>query len=138
MQNQSASDHVQLQDQLQNEVERLLIEVREWRIPLVQFVRALTAHNLFILSTTEVKEDGTGLLPLLFDRNDVPLAAVFTSPQRATMHAESAPFLLQMNGLELLSRIPQGYGLVINRGHPVELELMPQGIENIIRDVSKT
>jgi hypothetical protein len=118
-----------------NDLERLLLDSRAGRATVEGLLRALVAADLYVPSATEIKEDGSGFAPLLFDNlNGNPLAAVFTDPERAKAHASRAKYLLQINGRELFRRLPAGYGIVINPGHRLGMEIQPYGVEAIVRD----
>lgn len=118
-----------------NDLERLLLDSRAGRAPVENLLRALVAADLYVSSATEIREDGTGFAPLLFNnQTGDPLAAVFTDPERARAHADRAKYLLQINGRELLRRLPAGHGIVINPGHAVGMEIHPYGVEAIVRD----
>jgi hypothetical protein len=60
--------------------------------------------------------DGSGMTPLLFDKNGVQMLGVFTSLARVELFKDKTPYCLSMKGSELLARIPSGYGLVVNPG----------------------
>ncbi len=119
-----------------NGLEQLLLDARAGRVPIGDLLRAFVTADLYVPSTTEVREDGSGFAPLVFDSAETgaPLTAVFTEPSRATAHAERAKYLLQVNGRELFRRLPPGYGVVINPGHNVGMEIQPYGVEAIVRD----
>lgn len=118
----------------ENEVERLLLQAKAGTAPVEEFLRKLAMATLFVSSTREVTEDGNGFMPLLFERDGVPLAAVFTAPSRAIPYSDKARYGLSMNGLEVFKRMPAGYGVVINPGHTATSEITPDGLKNIIRD----
>ena len=72
--------------------------------------------DLSVPSGSEVMPDGSGLAPLLFEKNGIQMLGVFTSLSRVKMFKDKTPYCLSMNGSDLLSRMPSGYGLVINPG----------------------
>ncbi|HEX5709179.1 MAG TPA: SseB family protein [Pyrinomonadaceae bacterium] len=119
-----------------NDVEKLLLDARDGRAPLADMLGALVSADLYVPSTGEVMQDGSGFTPLLFDSAETgaTLTAVFTDPARAAAQAGRAKYLLQVNGRELLRRLPPGYGIVINPGHDVGMEIQPYGVEAIVRD----
>lgn len=118
-----------------NDLERLILDSRAGRAPVENLLRALVAADLYVSSATEIKDDGSGFTPLLFDNQAGNLlTAVFTDPSRATAHAGRAKYLLRLKGRDLFRRLPAGYGLVINPGHPVGMEIQPFGVEAIVRD----
>ncbi|MBA3440007.1 MAG: SseB family protein [Pyrinomonadaceae bacterium] len=102
---------------------------------LKDFLRELIDGDLYILSASDVNKDSSGFKPLIFDRQGVPMAAVFTIPERASMYAEVAPYMIQMNGRKMFDWMPPGYGIVINPGHQLGMEILPHGVKEIIRDL---
>lgn len=117
-------------------LEQAILAAREGRSPLEHCLRQLLASELFMLSTSDVGPGGAGFVPLLFDHGGVPLAAVYTSIERARLHQHAARTALRMRGGEIFARTPDGYGIVVNPGHPVGLEIPPQGVKDIVRDLS--
>ena len=120
----------------QNALENALLAVRDGRAPIEYCLRQLLASELFMLSTAEVGPDGAGFMPLLFDRDGVPLAAVYTTIERARAHQDMARMALRMRGGEIFARTPAGYGIVVNPGHQIGLEIPPAGVKEIVRDLS--
>jgi len=118
----------------ENPLEKSISDAKRGLISTQQLLRLLTSSELFILSTSEVQADGRGFVPLLFDRNGTPMAAAFSSKDRANAYGSRAKFLVAMKGYELLRRVPPGYGVVLNPNTSYVLELTPDGIRNIIRD----
>lgn len=119
-----------------NALERELLDAQAGKIPLEDFLCKLIGGDLYILSVSEVNKDSSGFRPLLFDRQGVPMAAVFTIPDRASMYANVAPYIIQMNGRKMFDWIAPGYGIVINPGHQIGLEILPHGVKEIVRDLS--
>lgn len=123
------------QDEPQNSLERRLSSAKAGKIPVDEFLRQVLSSELFITSTREIKEDGSGFAPLLYDRNGVPMTAVFTSFSRAASKAEIAKYVLQINGRELFDRLPSGYGIVLNPGFTIGMEILPHGVKEIVWDL---
>ena len=118
----------------QNELERFLIKTKAGELPLKELLRQLTASDLFVPSVQEVAQDGSGFVPLLFERDRVPLAAAFTAISRVSAYGERAKYCVKMNGAEFLKRVPKGYGVAINPGFSATFEISPPGINDILRD----
>jgi hypothetical protein len=92
--------------------------------------------ELAIPSAADVLEDGSGFQPLLFKKEAVQMLACFTDRSRIGEYAEIAPYCLTMKGRELLERIPQGFGVVVNPGWSVGFDISPEGIERVLRDLA--
>lgn len=116
-----------------NALEHVLVEAQSGRKSMDEFLRVLVSSHLFIASVEEIQPGVPGLSPLLFDRNGVPMAAVFTDSSRATVFAGRVKSLVRKNACDLLRHIPDGYGVVINPGFDVGLELLPDGIRGFLK-----
>lgn len=90
--------------------------------------------TLFIPSATEVLNDGSGLQPLFFPKPGTQMLACFSEKEYAKSFGQIAPFGLTMTGGSLLTRIPKGYGVVLNPGLQVGFEISPQGVTDILND----
>lgn len=102
---------------------------------MTTFLQRLIHSDLALPSATEVKEDGTGFNPILYEKQGTKMVAAFTDKARIGELIHIAEYCLMMNGLQVLRRIPLGYGLVINPGLEIGLELSPNGIMQIIKDM---
>lgn len=61
------------------------------------------------------------------------MAAVFTEKSRASLYKGKVKGLAGKLGKRLLLDTPQGYGLVINPGFDVGLEILPEGIDGLLK-----
>ncbi|KQZ34578.1 hypothetical protein ASD92_09885 [Massilia sp. Root1485] len=111
-----------------------MLAAQEKRIPVEEFIRQLVASNIALPSAVEVQENGSGFQPIIFDKLGTKMLAIFTDKARVTQLEHIAKYCLVMNALEMLRRIPSGYGIVINPGLNVGLELSPDGIAEIVKD----
>lgn len=118
-----------------NELEASLLSAKNQEIPVPTFLRQLTQSDLALPSATEVKDDGTGFSPIIYDKQGTKMLGVFTDKTRIGELNHIAQYCLTMNGLQVLRRIPSGYGLVINPGLEVGLDLSPDGILRIVKDM---
>ena len=115
----------------QNQLEQFLIKARAGQMPVKELVRQLITSELFVPSVNEVREDGSGFLPLLFDRDGVSLAAAFTAIVHVNSYRDRAKYLVRMRGGEFLKRVPPGYGVTINPGYEATFEISPPGIKEV-------
>jgi SseB protein N-terminal domain len=102
--------------------------------PLNEFLKEFVQDNIFILSSSSVENDGSGINPLLFNREEVIMVAAFTSLSRTKIFTNPDVYCLEIKAGDFLERIPEGYGLVLNPGLDVGLEVPPLGVKNIQRD----
>ena len=95
---------------------------------------AFVASDVVLLTGSLVTPDGSGFDPLLFDKQGVLHVAVFTDPARVGFHAEQAPHQIRWLMLDVLRRVPGGYGVVINPGTTLGFEISPAGVGEILKD----
>lgn len=117
----------------ENDLENLLIKVQERQVEFGDFIKYFLEADLFVPSGTEVMPDGSGMAPLLFEKNGVQMLGVFTAISRVKLFKDMTPYCLSMKGRELLARMPSGCGLVVNPGFDKGFELPPSGLKEILR-----
>src|SRR5262245_5334407 len=88
-----------------NLLEVALLDAQAGRRPRRDLLREFLRSAVAVLSTTEVLVDGSGITPLVLDKQGTPMVAVFTSLERAKHLTERAPFSLVILGKELLLRV---------------------------------
>lgn len=118
-----------------NDFETSLLGASENALSIELFVRMLVNSDLALPCAKEVQRDGSGFEPILFDKHGTSMISAFSDKSRISQLAHIARYCLVMNGLEVLRRIPSGYGLVINPGLDVGFEISPEGIAQIIKDM---
>lgn len=118
----------------QNPLETLLKSAMDGQVPLKAFMQAFMASEVVLLTGSLVTADGSGFDPLLFAINDVVHVAVFTDAARVGDYPKEAPHIIRMRMLEVLKRVPGGYGVVVNPGTSLGLELSWPGIQEILKD----
>ena len=119
-----------------NELERALIQARTAALPLKAFFGLLLSSNLAVPSITSVNADGTGLAPVVYEREGISRVGVFTDKERAEVVKDHAGYVLVTSGYDFLRRIPKGYGLVVNPGYAVGFEMTPDGMAGMLQDLS--
>jgi hypothetical protein len=117
-----------------NYFEVLLQEANSGRVPIQELLGVLVETSLALASASEILDDGSGFRPLLFPKDRVQMLACFSDKARIGTFVSLAPYCLMMNGRDILSRVPPGFGLVLNPGESVGLEISYDGIRNIISD----
>ena len=117
-----------------NPLETLLKSAMDGQVPLKAFMQAFMASDVVLLTGSLVTADGSGFDPLLFAINGVMHVAVFTDEARIGDYPQEAPHIIRMRMIEVLKRVPGGYGVVVNPGTSLGLELSWQGIQEILKD----
>lgn len=117
----------------ENELENLLVKVQEKKMEFRKFVETFLEAYLSVPSGSEVMLDGSGMRPLLFEKNSVQMLSVFTSLSRVKLFKDKTPYCLSIKGRELLAVMPSGYGLVVNPGFDKGFELPPSGLKDILK-----
>lgn len=120
-----------------NALEKGIQDARERRLGTRDLMRLLLASNLAVPSSTPVHADGTGFAPLVFEDAGMPLLVCFSELPRLREYAEVAPHYLRMTGAELLRRMPQGMGLVVNPGSGIGFDLPPDGVAKVLQDLDQ-
>lgn len=117
-----------------NELENDLVQLMNGQRTINEFLNSLMDADVHVLSATEVRQDGTGLRPLLFDRDLGTLLAVFTSRDRVAAFSHRFPYCLMLTGRQFFGWIPHGLGVVLNPSSTAGFELPPDGVQSIRRD----
>jgi hypothetical protein len=117
-----------------NALESSLVSAMQGALSLREFLRVLLHSRVVFPSTTEVMPDGSGMSPLIFDKEGEQMLAVFTSFERAQRFSDSVKFCLEMDGHQFVCRLPAGYGVVLNPGWTAGCEIPPSGVVDLARD----
>jgi len=118
----------------QTPIESLLKTAMDGQLPIGLFMKAFVASEVVLLTGSLVTPDGSGFDPLLFDKQGVLHVSVFTDMSRVGFHSQQAPHTIRMLMLDVLKRVPGGYGVVINPGTPLGFEISPSGVGEILKD----
>ncbi len=119
---------------LHTPIETLLKAAMDGAVPIRTFMEAFVASEVVLLTGSLVTPDGSGFDPLLFDKQGTLHVAVFTDPARVDNHAQQAPHQIRWLMLDVLRRVPGGYGVVINPGTSLGFEISPGGVGEILKD----
>ena len=113
-----------------NPLEQLLVKTQSGLLPFAEFLAAFMEATVFLPSNSEIKSDGSGFTPMLFDKFGELLMCVFTASDRINGFAE---FCLAVKGHRLLSCLRR-YGIVVNPGYHVGFEIPAERIKDICRE----
>jgi hypothetical protein len=115
------------------DLDSALAAARAGTLPLPDFLRILLHAEVAVPCAAEVLPDGSGFRPLLFPKGAVTMVACFTGRDHIGAFAEKAPYCLMIRGAAFLKHIPPGYGLVINPGQALGLDISPDGLARVLQ-----
>ena len=117
-----------------NDVETSLVAAMNSRMPMAEFMKIFLASTVELPSANEVHVDGAGLSPIIFDKEGVGMLALFTHKDRIASFAERAPYCVSIKAIDVLRRLPPGYGVVVNPGVKFGFDISSDGVREILRD----
>lgn len=117
-----------------NPLEEKLIAAQRGQLPTHDFISNLMKIDVYIPSASNVEASGQGFAPMLFARNGEVLMTVFTAMARINKYGEQFPFCISMTGAKLVSWMPPQYGIVVNPGYRVGLEIPAWGVQEILQE----
>jgi len=119
----------------ESDIERRILDVQARTYSADALMREMANHDLYIPSTSEVREDGSGLAPVLQDQGGMRFVTVFTSLSR--LPRGLAEYLLKAKASAFFRRLPPGYGVIFNPGYDAQLLLPPDGVAMLKQDLDK-
>jgi hypothetical protein len=119
-----------------NQLEEYLSNLLNGKLRFLDFFNFFLTENIYVPSASEIKLDVTGFTPLIFNKNDVKMVAVFTSKSLIKLYYEEFPYCLSITGRDAVKGIKSSSGLVLNPGYDKGLDISPEGLDEIIRDFS--
>jgi len=119
-----------------NELEIDLQKAQAGEIPVPTLLQRLWTSELFVPSSEEIQLGGQRFKPVLFPRQGVQMVAVFTAVERVAGLHKVAPYCLKIAAREFLPQTPPSLGVVVNPGFSVGLEILPDGLRQMIKDFS--
>jgi hypothetical protein len=117
-----------------NNVEVSLKQAAAGEISTSELLPILVQTQMYAACVNDPSKDPSKFVPMLFDRNGEPFAAVFTNLALMNLFPNDIKGSVAMNCGEILARTPPGYGVVINPGYDIGLELHESGIRKIVAD----
>jgi hypothetical protein len=117
-------------------IDRAIARTRDGELSMQTLLWVLASRVVLVPSTVDVEPDLNGLQPVLFERNGESLLTVFTNTVRADALTEEAPYLVAVAGEDLIRRMPDGVGLVVNPRSESGFEVPARGIAAFRSEIS--
>jgi len=117
-----------------NKLEESLVSLMNGEIDMASFLKIFLSEDVYIASAREGDGQGLGIEPLLFQRESELQLAVFTASENMEAFKERAPVCLKLKGNQLIGKLSENYGLVLNPSLTAGFELPHSGILAIRQD----
>ena len=72
--------------------------------------------------------------PFVFDKEGAQMVAVYTDRERVKKLGSAARFCIVMTGRDFIDRLPPGFGVVVNPGFTIGLDIAPTDLKEIRQD----
>lgn len=106
---------------------------RRGTLSLEEVLGVLLGSSVVVPSAGEVGDDFAGFVPVIFDRDGTQMLAVFSDPSRASAVAHVAGFAVSMPVGDLVAFMRRDHGIVLNPGHELGLEILPDVVDALRR-----
>ena len=117
-----------------NKLEESLVSLMNGEIDMASFLQVFFLEDVYIASASEGEGQGFGIEPLFFQKEDELQLAVFTASKNMEAFKEKAPFCLKLKGSQLIGKLSENYGLVLNPSLTAGFELPHSGVLAIRED----
>ena len=116
-------------------LEEAIVAGKEGRISSQELVARICESELLSVGRLQDEQDPSSFQALVLKapEGEAAVAATFTTSARVPERIrEQAPVMVKAGGEATLRSIAQGYGLAINPGSDMGLELAPEGVAAIV------
>jgi len=117
-------------------IDRAIVRTRGGELSMQSLLWVFASRVVLVASTTEVGDDLAGFQPVLFERDGEQLLSVFTNTDRADALGDVVPYLVSIAGEDLVRRMPEGVGIVVNPRSELGFEVPARGIAAFRSEIS--
>jgi hypothetical protein len=117
-------------------IDRAISRTRQGELGMQTLLWVFASRVVLVPSTTETAPDLSDLQPLLFEREGESLLGVFTSTVASDAFTAEAPYLVAVAGEDLIRRMPDGVGLVVNPRSESGFEVPARGVAAFRAEIS--
>lgn len=117
------------------ELEQVIVAGQAGTASSKEVITAIWNSELLSVGRLTVEDDPASFQALVLKSPEgaAPVAATFTDARRIPPRIrDTAPIMVKASGEATLRSIAPGYGLAINPGNPLGLELGPEGVEAVV------
>lgn len=117
-------------------IDRAIMRTRNGELGMQTLLWVFASRVVLVASGTETSPDLADLQPLLFDRQGESLLGVFTTTTATDASGLEAPYLVAIAGEDLIRRMPDGVGIVVNPGSVNGFEVPARGVAAFRAEIS--
>ena len=117
-------------------IDRAIARTRVGALSMQSLLWVFASRVVLVGSSAEVGDDLSGFQPVVFERDGEQLVAVFTTTDRADLLGDSVPYLAAIAGEDLVRRLPDGFGIVVNPRSELGFEVPARGIAAFRSEIS--
>jgi hypothetical protein len=117
-------------------IDRAITRTRDGELTMQALLWVLASSVVLVASRAEVGEDLAGFEPVLYDGDGESLLSVFTAAERADAVPDQTPFLVALTGEDLVRRMPDGFGLIVNPGNDLGFQVPARGVAAFRTEIS--
>ena len=115
-----------------NRLEEWLVQAQTGHITMDAFLASLMTVQIYVPTSTEVQQNGSGLHPLIYNRRGADMLAVFTDMSRIGAERDkAAPYCLQVNAQWFVDHMTPDAGLILFGPPGYGCELMPDAVARL-------
>ncbi len=119
-------------------LERAIARAKEGAIDIRTVLWTLAASEVAFVNETRPEDGGLPSRPYVVGRDGQSFVALFTHRDYAASMLTGERVVIEAPAFELLRRIPERFGLVVNPGSPLGLELPADGLKAFVSDIADT
>lgn len=119
-------------------LERAIARAQQGTLTSATVLWTLVAGEIVFLSTGPVEPGVLPADPFLLNDGSSTFLALFTHGDRATPFLEEGRSICGVIGMHLLSRLPDGVGIVVNPGSKLGFEVPAAGVQAFVQDLLST
>jgi SseB protein N-terminal domain len=117
-------------------IDRAIVRTRNGELGMQTLLWVFASRVVLVASTAEPQPDLSDLQPVLFERDGESLLTVFTNTVNSDLLAAEAPYLVAVAGEDLIRRMPDGVGIVVNPRSQLGFEVPARGVAAFRTEIS--
>lgn len=119
-------------------VERAIARAQQGSISPATLLWTLSASEVVLLGETAPPRGALPASPFLLEDGSKTLLAVFTHEDRALPFREANPAAAPVIGMAMLTRLPEGLGIIVNPGSRLGCEIPAANISEFVGELMGT
>ncbi|SDS16106.1 SseB family protein [Microterricola viridarii] len=119
-------------------LERAIARAQQGSVSPATLLWTLSASEIILLGTTAPSAGALPAAPFLLEDGTKTLLALFTHEERALPFREAHPAAAPVLGMTVLTRLPEGLGIIVNPGSRLGCEIPAASISEFVGELMGT